>query len=307
MTRTGGKGQQRQQRLASQTPKTTRRSQIQRIPRHPLARKYTNTIALAPKAGWDRRSRAWRRPNAPMPNPTNLQVGDTWDLRANWSETNNPTGPWLLGSGGGGVMLDNMTHTEDLGADAFNNPDQPGWESPGTVPLFARSLSMRPLGYDILTYDVFSHGTSMVHWTNPDTNPLRALNVRCYIEAWPLRGGTQVPVWILEDGTYNNDDNDHLIGNSGACGQSRDTHLTGWVDTTVNPGQTVGFWFAVGNYVALQPSIEILGFEALEPICVDPPVGDIAGNDCWVDLLDLAALAATWLDCGLDIPAACFN
>ena len=41
-------------------------------------------------------------------------------------------------------------------------------------------------------------------------------------------------------------------------------------------------------------------------VCVNRPLADISG-DCKVSILDLAMLAAEWLDCGLDRPEICWQ
>jgi len=51
-------------------------------------------------------------------------------------------------------------------------------------------------------------------------------------------------------------------------------------------------------------AVELSGPEAAR--CIIRPAYDVNG-DCVVNLADLAGIAASWLECGLDVPEACFN
>jgi hypothetical protein len=46
-------------------------------------------------------------------------------------------------------------------------------------------------------------------------------------------------------------------------------------------------------------------FQTYKPDCPSPPIGDIAGNDCVVNIEDLVRLIPEWLDCGIEPRTAC--
>ena len=46
-------------------------------------------------------------------------------------------------------------------------------------------------------------------------------------------------------------------------------------------------------------------FRTFEPYCPSRPIGDIAGNDCVVDIRDFVFMASEWLECGLEPFTAC--
>jgi hypothetical protein len=50
---------------------------------------------------------------------------------------------------------------------------------------------------------------------------------------------------------------------------------------------------------------DVWTFQTYKPACVVRPVGDIAGNDCTVNIKDIVQLLTEWLDCGLEPAAAC--
>lgn len=50
---------------------------------------------------------------------------------------------------------------------------------------------------------------------------------------------------------------------------------------------------------------DVWTFRTYTPACLARPVGDIAGNDCTVNIEDLMQLLSEWLDCGLEPATAC--
>lgn len=178
----------------------------------------------------------------PLPDPNNVQVGDTWDLKYNWSDAANPNGQWEYGDGTYGSWQGVLSTQSDwLPGDLHDPNAQPAW-APGqnSVPGWAKSVNDNPSGYDILTGDVFTHPFSIARWVAPAD-----LTVRVTGNAWMLRdfNGRTNEVWIFEWGTWTDGTNEHHIADMTGVSNPRSNPITYDMTLDVVAGQPVGLFF----------------------------------------------------------------
>lgn len=131
--------------------------------------------------------------------------GRIWDLATDWSETQNPNGPWIYGhtdrsgSGEWGTVLSVRTdHWTPLGVD-FGFP-QPGWiDGNSSAPGWAKCAQDPELssGLDVRAGDILNVGWAMVHWESPFDGEVRVSG-----NLWRVRKPSdpshKIDVWVLE-------------------------------------------------------------------------------------------------------------
>ena len=111
-------------------------------------------------------------------------AGQTWDLKANWSDGQNPQGQWEYGgAGGGGWDLLNVQQSDWLPADLHYPDAQFAWSDTAEgVPGWAKCVNDNPYGKDIITDDVFCHGPASARWISPANCTIRVTG-----QVWMVR------------------------------------------------------------------------------------------------------------------------
>ena len=114
-------------------------------------------------------------------------AGQTWDLKTDWSDSQNPNGQWEYGgAGGGGWDLLDIQQTDWLSNDLRYPDPQPAWsDGPGNVPGWAKCVNDNPYGKDIITDDVFCHGPASARWVSPANCTIRVTG-----QVWMVRDVT---------------------------------------------------------------------------------------------------------------------
>jgi hypothetical protein len=100
--------------------------------------------------------------------PATVQASVIYDLGADWSDVNNPNGPWTYREG-----LNALPHQDDWGGGLGG---QPGWADPGLLPPWFKAVSVVG-GLDWQIGDIVVHttdpnggnpnGLANVIWTSP--------------------------------------------------------------------------------------------------------------------------------------------
>ena len=248
------------------------------------------------------------------------QKTDSWDLKQDWSDSNNPNGRWSYGLGGPSwseivlaedSVFETMPFKENWLEGDFG-PGQPAW-SPGVVPGMCKSVFSQPGPgawiLDVEPGDIYGHSTYIARWRSPGY-----LKIKITGNAWKCRGGPggNLQVWLLENGDWDNNTNaqrHHVAADLSFEEHPRnnpaDFIFEGQPDpnelvTEVVPLQPVHLVVSGNDFGAVNMSIEVVGGG-----CVTRPLGDLDGN-CLVDISDLAVLSQNWLQCGLYWEDECF-
>ena len=237
-----------------------------------------------------------------------------WELSTDWDGSSSLSPPWFFAQMNFATpsvinqyLMKNYVATWLAAELADPNPQPAFAPGVGGIPGFARSVNNNPLGKDYLVDDIVMHGQALIGWISP-------LNGTIQVDAtaWGVESpGFSQDLYILEDGIFDNDAKDHLIGSFSGATNPRNNPLSGSATFAVRKNQRVAIWIPSGAAtfagVTAQISIIALGDQNAPPLpwCEAQPLFDLNG-DCWVNLLDFSIFLLEWLDCGLDLQDQCF-
>ena len=107
------------------------------------------------------------------PSATSVKPGDTWDLKRDWSNENNPNGPWEFGDCSGGPALRFLEDWQPNSIAGSTAKPQPAWASGPGDEGFAKIVNDKPFGGDTQVGDIVANPWTSARWISPTNCKIR--------------------------------------------------------------------------------------------------------------------------------------
>ena len=117
---------------------------------------------------------------------TMVKTGDTWDLKRDWSNENNPNNQWEFGNCNGGGMGPAYRFIDDWQPNSITGSTakpQPAWSNNPNSPGCARIVNDKPFGGDSQVGDIVAYPWTSIRWISPANCKIRITG-----STWMVRG-----------------------------------------------------------------------------------------------------------------------